>query len=54
MSQERLNGLVVLSIQWDKLTSIEYKDLINNFASQNARKNKANFIRPLHNSYLGP
>ena len=29
MSQERLNGLVILSIEQDLLENIEYKSLIN-------------------------
>ena len=31
MSQERLNGLVILSIEQDLLENIEYKSLISNF-----------------------
>ena len=38
MSQERLNGLAMLSIEKDLLEKLEYKDLINSFASQKARK----------------
>ncbi|KAL5542704.1 hypothetical protein UlMin_010414 [Ulmus minor] len=38
MSQERLNGLPILSIEKDLLNKLEYKDLINYFASQKARK----------------
>jgi hypothetical protein len=34
MSQERLNGLVILSIENKMLKKLEYKNLINNFASQ--------------------
>ena len=38
MSQDRLNGLAILSIEKDILANLEYKELINNFASQKARK----------------
>ena len=38
MSQERLSGLAILLIEKDLLDKLEYKDLINNFASQKARK----------------
>ena len=31
MSQERLNGLIILSIEQDLLENIEYKSLISNF-----------------------
>ena len=31
MSQERLNRLVILSIEQDSLENIEYKSLISNF-----------------------
>ena len=34
MSQERLNGLGILSIEKDLLKNIEYKSLISNFVSQ--------------------
>ena len=30
-SQEKLNGLTILSIEQDLLENIEYKSLINNF-----------------------
>jgi hypothetical protein len=33
MSQERLNELVILSIEQDLLENIEYKCLISNFAA---------------------
>jgi hypothetical protein len=36
MSQERLNGLAILSIEKKVLENIEYKNLIKNFASQKA------------------
>jgi hypothetical protein len=37
MSQEKLNGLAILSIEKNVLENLEYKNLIKNFASQNAR-----------------
>jgi hypothetical protein len=37
MSQERLNGLAILSIENEMLKKLEYKNLISNFASQKAR-----------------
>jgi hypothetical protein len=37
MSQERLNGLVILSIEKKMLENLEYKNLIKNFAFQKAR-----------------
>ena len=38
MSQERLSGLVILSIKKEMLAEFECKNLISNFASQKARK----------------
>jgi hypothetical protein len=38
MSQEILNGLVILSIENEMLKRFEYKNLINNFVSQKARR----------------
>ena len=38
MSQERLSGLVILSIEKEMLTELECKNLISNFASQKTRK----------------
>jgi hypothetical protein len=38
MSQERLNGLAILSIEQDLLENIEYKNLISNFAAQTVRR----------------
>jgi len=38
MSQERLNGLAMLSIEKDILEKLDYKNLIKNFASQKARR----------------
>jgi hypothetical protein len=40
MSQERLSGLAILSIEKNMLEKIDYKSLINNFASKRARKMK--------------
>jgi hypothetical protein len=34
MSQERLNGLVILSIEQDLLENTEYKSLISNFIAE--------------------
>ena len=38
MSQERLNGLVILSIENEMLAELKCKNLISNFVSQKARK----------------
>ncbi|PWA34010.1 zinc finger MYM-type protein 1 [Artemisia annua] len=38
MSQERLNGLALIAIENDILESVNYDDLINNFASKNVRR----------------
>ncbi|KAH9733977.1 TTF-type domain-containing protein [Citrus sinensis] len=38
MSQERLNGLAMLSIEKDFLGHLNFEDLINNFASKKARR----------------
>ncbi|KAJ0808162.1 putative transcription factor and/or regulators TTF-type(Zn) family [Helianthus annuus] len=38
MSQERLNGLAMISIENEILEGMEYKDLIESFASKNARR----------------
>ena len=40
MLQERLSGLAILSIEKNILEKIDYKSLINNFASKRARKMK--------------
>ena len=34
MSQERLNGLAILSIEQDLLENIKYKSLISNFVAE--------------------
>ena len=39
MSQERLSGLTILSIEKNMLEKIDYKSLINNFASK-SKKNE--------------
>jgi hypothetical protein len=39
ISQERLNGLTTLSIEKDMLADIDVDVLINDFVSQNARRN---------------
>ena len=38
MSEERLNGLAILSIENEILEELEYKNLISQFASQSVRK----------------
>ena len=38
MSQERLSGLAILSIEKKMFVELESKNLISNFASQKARK----------------
>ncbi|GJT63778.1 zinc finger MYM-type protein 1 [Tanacetum coccineum] len=38
MSQERLNGLALIAIENGLLDSVDYEDLIKNFASKNARR----------------
>ena len=38
MSQERLSGLVILSIEKEMLKKLKYKKLISNFTSQKGRK----------------
>ena len=38
MSQEKLNKLVILSIEKEMLKELKYKNLISNFRSQKARK----------------
>ena len=43
MSQERLSGLAILSIENEMLVELECKNLISNFASQKARKINCNW-----------
>jgi len=38
MSQERLNGLAILSIEKEMLKKLKYKNLISNFIFQKARR----------------
>lgn len=38
MSQERLNGLAILSIEKEMLEKLEFESIIEDFASQNARR----------------
>lgn len=38
MSQERLSGLAMLSIEKDMVAKLDYTNLINTFASKNARR----------------
>ena len=42
MSQERLSGLAMISIENEYLDKLNYDDLIEDFASKNARK--SNFL----------
>jgi hypothetical protein len=42
MSQERLNGLAMISIENEYLDKLNYDDLIEDFASKNARR--SNFL----------
>ena len=43
MSQERLSGLAMISIENEYLDKLNYGDLIEEFASKNARR--SNFLR---------
>ena len=38
MSQERLNGLAILCIEKEMLEKIDFENVINEFACQNARR----------------
>ena len=38
MSQERLNGLAILSIEKELVEKLDYVNLINTFASKNTRR----------------
>ena len=38
MTQDRLNGLAILCIEKDEIKDLEYDDIIDNFASKNARR----------------
>ena len=38
MSQERLNGLAMIAIENDMVEKVNYEDLIDDFASKNARR----------------
>lgn len=38
MSQERLNGLTMITNENEILANVDYEDLINNFASKNAKR----------------
>ena len=40
MTQERLNGLAILSIEKEILESLELDTIIDDFASKNARRNR--------------
>ena len=43
MSQERLSGLAMISIENEYLDKLNYDDLIEEFASKNVRR--SNFLR---------
>jgi hypothetical protein len=43
MSQERLSGLAMISIENEYLDKLNYDDLLEEFASKNARR--SNFLR---------
>jgi hypothetical protein len=38
MLQERLNGLALIAIENDLLENIQYEELVDEFASKNARR----------------
>ena len=38
MTQDRLNGLAILCIEKDEIEDLEYDDIIDDFASKNARR----------------
>ncbi len=40
MSQEKLSGLAILSIEKKMLTELEYKNIISNFISKKKKKIK--------------
>lgn len=40
MSQERFNGLAILSIEHETLEKLDLADFIDDFVSQNARRSK--------------
>ena len=44
MSQERLNGLSILSIEDSMLEHLDYKTLISSFAAEKVRKMKYFFL----------
>ncbi|PWA88855.1 zinc finger MYM-type protein 1 [Artemisia annua] len=50
MSQDRLNGLAMISIESDMLENMNYESLIEDFASKNARRNAR--LRQLEESLL--
>jgi hypothetical protein len=48
MSREKLNGLTILSIEKDMLENIDVDVIINDFLSQNARRNRFLLIFDTH------
>ena len=45
MSQARLNGLALLSIEWDVTNDTDFSDIIKKFASIKARKIKIKIFK---------
>ena len=45
MSQERLSGLAMISIENEYLDKVYYDDLIEKFASKNARRSNFLWVR---------
>ena len=54
MSEERLNGLAILSIEKWMLAELECKNLISNFASQKVRKINFNWKKIYELIIKGP
>ena len=54
MSEERLNGLAILSIEKEMLAGLECKNLISNFASQKAGKINFNWKKIYEFIIKGP
>lgn len=51
MVQERLNGLALIAIENDLLETIQYEDLVDEFASKSARRIIARFMQEVNNSF---
>ena len=52
MSQERLNRLVILSIESELLEHLEYKNIISNFVTKKCKNNKIKFLNTNYNFFL--